>query len=45
MIRGLNVVQCLLSYEGMKGLEAPVTMRGDAKPVFMNSKRVEFHMY
>ena len=30
------------SYEGMKGLEAHITMRGDAKPVFVKARRVPY---
>lgn len=30
------------SYKGMKGLEAHITMRGDAKPVFVKARRVPY---
>ena len=30
------------SYEGMKGLEAHITMRGDARPVFVKARRVPY---
>ena len=29
-------------YEGMKGLEAHITMRGDARPVFVKARRVSY---
>jgi len=28
------------SYEGMKGLEVHITMKGDAKPIFVKARRV-----
>ena len=30
------------SYEGMKGLEAHITMRGDTRPVFVKARRVPY---
>ena len=30
------------SYEGMKGLEAHITMKGDAKPIFVKARRVQY---
>ena len=30
------------NYEGMKGLEAHITMRGDARPVFVKARRVPY---
>ena len=30
------------SYEGMKGLEAHITMRADARPVFVKARRVPY---
>ena len=30
------------SYEGMKGLEAHITMRGEARPVFVKARRVPY---
>ena len=30
------------SYEGMKGLEAHITMKGDAKPIFVKARRVPY---
>ena len=30
------------SYEGMKGLEAHITMKGDAKPTFVKVRRVPY---
>ena len=30
------------SYEGMKGLEAHITMRDDARPVFVKARRVPY---
>jgi len=33
-------VRCLLSYEGMKGLEEHITMRGNSKPVVLKARRV-----
>ena len=30
------------SYEGMKGLEAHITMKGDAKPIFVKGRRVPY---
>jgi len=33
-------VRRLLSYEGMKGLEEHITMRGNSKPVVLKARRV-----
>ena len=30
------------SYEGIKGLEAHITMKGDAKPIFVKARRVPY---
>ena len=42
MIHCLNSELFTESYEGMKGLEAHITMKGDAKPIFVKACRVPY---
>lgn len=42
MICCLNIELFTESFEGMKGLEAHIIMRGDTQPVFVKGRRVPY---